>query len=61
MVLTDKLKRSATLAIAALLFLASLVPLLTREKAGAYGLLPSRSITMSSSADGDLTAGQSVT
>ncbi len=52
MVLTDKLNRAAVLAIAGLLFLASLVPLLTREKAGAYGLLPSRSITMSTSQQG---------
>jgi hypothetical protein len=49
MVLTDKLKRSVTLTLAALLFLASLVPLLTRQKAGAYALLPTRSITMSTS------------
>lgn len=51
MVLTDKLRRSVTLAVAALLFMASLVPLLTRPKhANAYGLLPTRSITMKTSA-----------
>jgi hypothetical protein len=49
MVLTDKLNRAAVLAVASLLFLASLVPLLTRQKAAAYGLMPNRSITMSTS------------
>lgn len=49
MVLTDKLNRAATLAIASLLFLASLVPLLTRQRASAYTLLGDRQIKMSSS------------
>lgn len=50
MVLTDKLKRSVTLTLAALLFLASLVPLLTLQTADAYALLGPRAIKMSDSA-----------
>lgn len=50
MVLTDKLRRLVTLTVAAILFAASLVPLLTRQQANAYGLVASRSITMSTSA-----------
>lgn len=60
MTLTDKLRRPSALAVAALLLLASLVPLLSRQQVGAYGLLASRKITMSSSANGLLTAGQGV-
>lgn len=49
MVLTDKLKRPSALAAAALLILASLVPLLSNTKAHAYGLVTERNIKMSSS------------
>jgi hypothetical protein len=52
MVLTDKLIRPSALAVAVLLLLASMVPLLSRQKVGAYGLLTSREIRMSSSAGG---------
>lgn len=60
MVLTNKLKRSSILAAAALLFLTSLVPLMSNKKAYAYGLVTQRSIKMSSSkayvaADPDVT------
>lgn len=61
MVIRQKLKRINRLLLVALLVFAVSLPLLNTQKAGAYGLLPSRSITMSSSADGDLTAGQNVT
>lgn len=61
MVLTDKLRRPSALAASAVLLLASLVPLLSQNKVGAYGLLQDRKITMSSSADGSLAAGQDVT
>lgn len=54
MVLTNKLRRSVTLAVAAVLFAASLVPLLTRQTASAYGLVTSRSIEMSSSVNGSV-------
>lgn len=50
MVITDKLKRPSLLAVAALLVVASLVPVLrSREKVFAYGLVPQRSIKISSS------------
>lgn len=49
MVLTDKLRRPSALAVAALLLLASFVPLLSKQKVGAYGLLTSREIRISNS------------
>lgn len=54
MVLTDKLRRSLTLAVAAMLFLASLVPLLSRQHASAYtyNQLGSRQVKMSESGGG---------
>jgi hypothetical protein len=61
MVLIDKLRRPSALAASAILLVASLVPLLSQQKVGAYGLLQDRKITMSSSADGTLAAGQDVT
>ncbi|HTE57736.1 MAG TPA: hypothetical protein VK694_03245 [Verrucomicrobiae bacterium] len=60
MVLAHKLKRPKALAAAALLILASAVPIFTQD-AHAYGLIGLRKITMSSSANGTLTAGQDVT
>lgn len=53
MVLTDKLRRAVTLAVAGLLFTASLVPLLTRQKASAvysYRTLGYRQVKLSNSA-----------
>lgn len=53
MVLTDKLRRLVTLTVAAILFAASLVPLLSRQKASAaysYNVLGYRQIKMSNSA-----------
>lgn len=61
MVLTDKLTRPSALAVAVLLLLASMVPLLSRQKVGAYGLLTNRQIRMSSSVTGSVSAGQDVT
>lgn len=61
MVLAEKLKRPSALAVAALLLLASLVPVLVQRKASAYGLLTAREIRMSSSVTGASTAGQDVT
>ncbi|MBA3758560.1 hypothetical protein H0X10_02935 [Candidatus Saccharibacteria bacterium] len=61
MVLTDKLRRPSALAVAVLLVLASMSPLLSRQKASAYGLITAREIKMSSSASGASTAGQDVT
>lgn len=52
MTLIEKLSRPASLAVAALLFSASLVPLLSRQSTSAYGLVTSREIKMSSSAAG---------
>lgn len=61
MVLTAKLKQPVTLAVAALLLMASTMPLLARQKANAYGLLSGREIRMSSSASGATSAGQDAT
>lgn len=52
MVLAHKLKRPKALAAAILLVLASVLPLFSRQHIKAYGLLPQRKITMSSSANG---------
>jgi hypothetical protein len=52
MVLTEKLKRPRALAAAVLLILASILPLVNRQAVHAYGLLPQRKITISSSANG---------
>lgn len=52
MTFIEKLSRPASLAVAALLFSASLVPLLSRQSVSAYGLVTSREIKMSSSAAG---------
>jgi hypothetical protein len=49
MVITDKLRRPSALAAAALLVVASLVPLLSAKKANAYGLVTERNIKISSS------------
>lgn len=51
MVLAEKLRRPKALAAAALLVIASLIPL-SQQKANAYGLLSQRKITLSSSANG---------
>lgn len=61
MVLTDKLRRPSALAATAILLAASFVPLLSSQRADAYGLLASRKITMSNSAVGSATDGQNVT
>src|SRR5574338_337766 len=52
MVLANKLRRSQALLAAALLLLASLIPLMSRESAVAYGLLSQRKITVSDSSNG---------
>jgi len=51
MVLAEKLRRPKALAAAALLVIASLIPL-AQQKANAYGLLSQRKITISTSANG---------
>ncbi len=61
MVFAEKIKRPSALAGAIVLVLASLVPILAQQKAGAYGLITAREIKMSSSASGASTAGQDVT
>lgn len=61
MVLIDKLRRPSALASAALLLVASVVPVLIHRDQAQAALVTTRSITMSSSADGTLTAGQNVT
>lgn len=48
MILTEKLRRPSALAVAALLLLTSLVPLLSNSKVSAYALLGPRQIKMSS-------------
>ena len=53
MVLTQALRKPSALALAALLLLASLLPAFIQQKAGAYNLVTSRKITMSSSVNGD--------
>lgn len=58
MVLTEKLRRPKALAAAALLIVASVMPVLSRDRVDAYGLLAARKITMSSSASGTVTTGQ---
>lgn len=60
MVLTEKLRRPKALAAAALLIVASVIPVFSGEDASAYGLIVDRKITMSSSANGSTTAGQGV-
>lgn len=61
MVITQKLTRINRLLLVALLVFAVSLPLLNSGKAGAYALPSSRSIKMSSSVNGTLTAGQDVT
>lgn len=61
MVIIQKLTRWNRLAVAALLLFVMVLPLLTQHKAGAYALPGSRSVKMSSSANGTLVAGQDVT
>lgn len=60
MVLTDKIRRPSALAVAVLLLIASVLPLLSTQKANA-ALLESRSVKMSSSASGAITDGQGLT
>jgi hypothetical protein len=59
MVLIEKLRRPSALAVAALLLLATAIPLFSRERVSA-ALLANRSIQMSSSANGSGAAGQKV-
>lgn len=61
MVLAGKLKRPKALAAAALLILASAMPIVAQRHAAAWGLISARKITMGSSANGTLAAGQDVT
>lgn len=61
MVLAHKLRRPKALAAAIVLALASIFPALNTGTANAYGLIQNRKITMSSSANGNTTAGQGLT
>jgi len=61
MVFGKRARPSALLFAALLLFFATVIPLFRFEKAAAYGLITSRKVTMSSSANGSTVAGQDVT
>ena len=56
-----KLKKAGYVVSAFVMTAAALAPALISQQASAYGLVASRSIQLSSSADGTLTAGQDVT
>ncbi len=58
---TEKLRQHVSLAVIAVLLVASITPALIAKKASAYGLVTERFIKMSSSADGTIAAGQDVT
>lgn len=61
MFILEKLRRPSAVASAAVLVLASIVPLLGNDKVSAYELLTSREIRMSSSAGSGTSAGTDVT